>query len=317
MAQTHFTEGSTMFSPILVLLSFLFLIFKHIKASNPPLPPGPYPWPVIGNLLQMGKKPHITLTNFSKQYGPLFSLRLGTQLLVVGSSKAAAMEILKTHDRILSGRYVPHMAPTKSSELNHLSLGWLVECNAKWKYLRTICKTELFSCRALESQTFIREEKVMQMVGFINTREGKVVKIREVATATVFNMLSNILVSRDLISLEHENEGGGVCTVLEDIAKLASTPNISDFYPILGRLDLQGLQKKTMELHRRSFSMCESIVKERRDGKIRGGDNSTRRDFLDSLINNGSSDDQINLLLMIHWFLFVPSVVVNENDYDI
>ncbi|KAJ6308173.1 hypothetical protein OIU76_017865 [Salix suchowensis] len=138
------------------------------------------------------------------------------------------------------------------------------------------------------------------MVGFINKMEGNVVKIREIATATVFNMLSNILVSRDLISLEHESEDGGMSSVLKDIARLASTPNISDFYPILGPLDLQGLRKKTMELHRRSFNMCEAIIQERREGEGKGDgpDASRRRDFLDTLLLNGSSDDQINTLLM-------------------
>ncbi|KAJ6393729.1 hypothetical protein OIU77_023044 [Salix suchowensis] len=299
MAQT---QAINLFSPVLLLLPLLLLIvLKHFKHnSSPPLPPGPYPWPILGNILQLGNKPHISLTHFSKIYGPLFSLRLGTQLVVVGSSQAAAIAILKTHDRILSGRHVPHMAPSKSSELNKLSLGWVVECNEKWKYLRTVCKSELFSLKALESQARTRERKAKEMVGFINKMEGNVVKIREIATATVFNMLSNILVSRDLISLEHESEDGGMSSVLKDIARLASTPNISDFYPILGPLDLQGLRKKTMELHRRSFNMCEAIIQERREGEGKGDgpDASRRRDFLDTLLLNGSSDDQINTLLM-------------------
>jgi cytochrome P450 len=304
MAQTSLTQAIDLFSPILLLLPLLLLIvLKHFRHnSSPPFPPGPYPWPILGNILQLGDKPHITLTHFAKIHGPIFSLRLGTQLVVVGSSQAAAIAILKTHDRILSGRHVPHMAPSKSSELNKLSLGWVVECNERWRYLRTICKSELFSLKALESQACIRERKAKEMIGFINKMEGKVVKIREVATATVFNMLSNILVSRDLVSLEHESEDGGMSSVLKDIARLASTPNISDFFPILGPLDLQGLRKKTMELHRRSFNMCEAIIQERREGgegKRDGPDASRRRDFLDALILNGSSDDQIDILLMV------------------
>ncbi|KAI5601560.1 hypothetical protein POPTR_001G109300v4 [Populus trichocarpa] len=272
MAQTSLTQAIDLFSPILLLLPLLLLIvLKHFRHnSSPPFPPGPYPWPILGNILQLGDKPHITLTHFAKIHGPIFSLRLGTQLVVVGSSQAAAIAILKTHDRILSGRHVPHMAPSKSSELNKLSLGWVVECNERWRYLRTICKSELFSLKALESQACIRERKAKEMIGFINKMEGKVVKIREVATATVFNMLSNILVSRDLVSLEHESEDGGMSSVLKDIA-------------------------------RRSFNMCEAIIQERREGgegKRDGPDASRRRDFLDALILNGSSDDQIDILLM-------------------
>uniref|UniRef100_A0A2C9WBU5 Cytochrome P450 n=1 Tax=Manihot esculenta TaxID=3983 RepID=A0A2C9WBU5_MANES len=290
------TEGSNLFFLVILLLPLLRLILKHLKPSTPPIPPGPFPWPILGNILQLGNKPHVALTHFARIYGPLFSLRLGTQLVVVGSSKEAAMEILKTHDRILSGRCVPHMAPTKSPELNKLSLGWIAECNDKWKYLRTICKTELFSSKALESQGCIREEEVMEMVSFIKKMEGKEVKIRDVAMATVFNSLSRILVSRDLMSLDQENADLEMNSLLERILQLASTPNISDFYPILGRFDLQGLQKKITELHNRYFNICEAIVEERRKG-IRG-DASSRRDFLDTLMDNGSSNDQINVLLL-------------------
>ncbi|KAJ0089450.1 hypothetical protein Patl1_14847 [Pistacia atlantica] len=148
-------------------------------AKQPPLPPGPYSWPILGDLLQVGDKPHITLTKLAQTYGPLFSLRLGNQLVVVGSSQEAAIQILKTHDRILSGRYVPHVAPAKSLEHNNLSLGWNLECNNSWKLLRTLCRTTLFSSKAIESQSFIREKKVVDMVGFISKMQGDVVKIRQ------------------------------------------------------------------------------------------------------------------------------------------
>ncbi|CAL1371449.1 unnamed protein product [Linum trigynum] len=74
------------------------------KHRSPPLPPGPKPWPIIGNLPHLGKKAHISLQHFSQLYGALISLRLSSQLLVVASSPAAAAEILRTHDRLLSAR---------------------------------------------------------------------------------------------------------------------------------------------------------------------------------------------------------------------
>ena len=113
MAQTSGTEGSLVLIPIL-LLPLLFLILRHFKILSSPfksplVPPGPYPWPIIGNILQLGNKPHVTLTQLAKNYGPLISLRLGTKLMVVGSSPDIAKEILKTHDRVLSGRHVPNV----------------------------------------------------------------------------------------------------------------------------------------------------------------------------------------------------------------
>ena len=112
---------------LLLLPLLVFLLSKHLFKSSPPLPPGPFRWPILGNLLQIGSNPQVTLTSFAETYGrDLFSLKLGTQLVIVGSSPAAAMEILKTHDRSLSGRFIPHVAPSKFLKNN--SIAWGDEC---------------------------------------------------------------------------------------------------------------------------------------------------------------------------------------------
>ncbi|KAF8389549.1 hypothetical protein HHK36_024065 [Tetracentron sinense] len=286
--------------PVLLLLPILFLIFKHFRPLSPlkcpPLPPGPYPWPLIGNILDMGKMPHVSLSRLAQAYGPLISLKLGSQFLVVGSSPAAATEILKTHDRILSARHIPHVIPAKSPDLNNLSLGWAIECNDQWKYLRTICRAELFSAKAIESQASLREKKVMEMVGFMGTKEGKVVEVGEVVFATVFNMLTNALLLKDFINLEDERVGGGMKGLVRRISEVASAPNLDDFYPILGGLDLQNLKKEMMEVFRRIYSLWGIIIKERRERKDE--QLSSQRCFMDVLIDNAFSDDQINQLLL-------------------
>ncbi|KAL6979630.1 hypothetical protein U1Q18_021285 [Sarracenia purpurea var. burkii] len=297
-------------SPILFLFIFLLLL-NHFKSAfptkKPPLPPGPHPWPILGNLLHLGKTPHITLANLARSYGPLISLRLGTQLLIVASSPAAASEILKTHDRILSGRQVPHVVPTKDPSRNHLSMAWAFECNDGWKFLRTICRTELFSGKAMESQSRLRAAKAAEMVEFLGgvTAEGKAVRVGEVVFATVFNMLSNVLMSRDFFRLEDEEEkeessessGGGTKMkgLVRTLAELYSAPNLCDFYPILGGLDLQGLKKKMNQVEMKIWGLWESTIEERRERRRSGG-SSQQQDFLDSLLGNDFNNDQINVL---------------------
>ncbi|KAK3027558.1 LOW QUALITY PROTEIN: hypothetical protein RJ639_042327 [Escallonia herrerae] len=257
MALKGVTEGGTY-----LLLLFLLFILKNLKSSRPPktppLPPGPKPWPVVGNILHMGKKPHLTLTSFAQTYGPLVSLRLGTQTLVVGSSSAAAMEILKTHDRVLSGRWVPFVSPAKSLEMNHISMSWSVECNENWKYLRTLCRTELFSGAALESQACLREKKVKDMVKYLSGMEGKVVKIAEVVFATLFNLDA----LKRLYYLRGRGGDGGIKDRIGRILEAYATPNLSDFYPV--NSTLQGLQKKSEVVLERVYAMWEPIVEERK-----------------------------------------------------
>ncbi|PON66461.1 Cytochrome P [Trema orientale] len=85
----------------------------------------------------MGTKPHISMTQFAKLHGPLISLRLGTQLLVIGSSPEAAAEILRTHDRLLSARYILKIMFAGGVDLNRVSLMWAPQCNERWKVLRS------------------------------------------------------------------------------------------------------------------------------------------------------------------------------------
>ncbi|KAG6579691.1 (S)-N-methylcoclaurine 3'-hydroxylase isozyme 2, partial [Cucurbita argyrosperma subsp. sororia] len=130
------------FSFLLLLLPLIVAILKHISSSSkqPPLPPGPKPWPMLGNLLQIGQNAHISMTQFSHIYGPLISLKLGAQRLVVASSPAAAAAILKTQDRLLSARYIFQMIPDRALHDN-CSLVFSPECDRflgcfdpKWIY---------------------------------------------------------------------------------------------------------------------------------------------------------------------------------------
>ncbi|KAK4363135.1 hypothetical protein RND71_018376 [Anisodus tanguticus] len=84
----------------------------------------PRPWPVLGNILQIGKKHHISMAQFAKIHGPLICVRLGTQLVIVASSTT---EILKTQDRLLSARSVPRVATYELSVIDRHSI-CMVQC---------------------------------------------------------------------------------------------------------------------------------------------------------------------------------------------
>lgn len=281
-------------------LPLLYFISKKFKSSaaSQSIPPGPTPWPILGNIDHMvGKLPHVSLSNLARIYGPLMSLRLGTQYVIVGSSPAAAIEILKTKDRILSARYVPKGLPSTQEELNRSSIGWTEVCNDGWKFLRTLCRTELFSAKALDNQSGLRERKVMDLVEHLRgKKEGEVVNVGELVFATVFNMLSNVLVSRDLIGMEEKSEeDGGMKDLVRRIMEMAMTPNVSDLFPVLHRLDLQGRRKKSMKLTIKIRAIWEPIIEERR----KKGASFVQPDFLDTLLHNNFTNDRIHQLLMV------------------
>ncbi|XP_057950580.1 probable (S)-N-methylcoclaurine 3'-hydroxylase isozyme 2 [Malania oleifera] len=282
--------------PILLLLPLLFLFLKHRSSKHHNLPPGPFPWPIVGNIASVGYKQHEDLAKLAQAHGPLMSLRMGSQLVVVGSNKAAAIEILKTHDRVLSGRLPPHVSPAKSPERNHLSIGWTFECTEQWKFMRTLCRTELFGGKILDSRMDIRAQKVQEMVDFLATKEGQLVAIREVIFSTAFNVLGNVLMSKDFMALE-EGEGQGMCDIVRNLMELWTKPNISDLYPFLGELDIQGWRREAYRYSERLYEVWRDTMKEKRE-RMRRGEESKTRDFLDVLLHNNFADDQVDVLFL-------------------
>ncbi|HVL57887.1 MAG TPA: cytochrome P450, partial [Burkholderiaceae bacterium] len=58
--------------------------------------PGPRPWPIVGNSLQIdARRYHLILEQWAKRYGPLYRVRLGPQTLVVLSDYRVLGELLR------------------------------------------------------------------------------------------------------------------------------------------------------------------------------------------------------------------------------
>ncbi|KAJ6672034.1 3'-HYDROXYLASE ISOZYME putative-RELATED [Salix viminalis] len=296
-------DTSPSFPMLFLLAAFLLLsLFLKRKPSKvPAIPPGPKPWPLIGNVFQIGDKPHISLSKLAQVYGPLMSLRLGTQLVVIGSSRKAASEILKTHDRELSGRCVPHVSFAKDPKQNEDTIVWTFECTDRWKFFRSLIRNELFSSKAVDGQSSTREAKAREMIDFLRKKEGERVKIRDIVFVYIFNALANIYLSVDLLNNDQIGECQRVRGLVREMMELHTALNISDLYPILGRLDLQGLSRKCNEGEGRIQELWRGVIKERREGRNDTGDDdnsSKRKDFLDVLLDGGFSDERISFFLV-------------------
>ncbi|CAI0546966.1 unnamed protein product [Linum tenue] len=285
--------------PLSITILAIIIISRTFTASatsrKPPLPPGPKPWPVVGNLPHLGKQAHTSLQTFSNLYGPLISLRLGSQLLVVASSPAAAAEILRTHDRLLSARHVPRVVPYEIAELDRKAIIWASDCNDHWKAFRAMFRNQIFSTKAIESQAAVRERKVSEMVDFLGGKLGESVRIGEVVFAAMFDSLSNLIFSRDCIGFVRNETANRLRSIIWRLMQLGASPNLSDFFPALKKLDVQGLRRDSYRRTKQLHSVWAPYVKERR-AKRQKQERSEAADFLDIFLENGLDDDQIDWL---------------------
>ncbi|KAK9131131.1 hypothetical protein Sjap_011618 [Stephania japonica] len=277
-------------------LVVLYLLFKPNQNNLPPsLKPS---WPLLGNLptlLRSTTPLHITLADLAQSHSaPLMLVTLGTAPTIVASTPEAAMEILKTHDRALSGRHIS--VCFRIEEMNKNSLVW-DDCTDNWKQLRRIAKTEIFGPRMLQIQEPVREKKVGELMEFLRGREGKVAKISELVFGTLLNILGNVIFSKDVFGYGEKDEVG-MQSLIKELLIIGSSPNVAEFYPVFEGLDLQGLKRKCVDRVDRVNKLWESTVKERRLSRSTNSGERESKDMLDVLLDNGFSDVQINVLFL-------------------
>ncbi len=177
---------------------FVHLLSKYVlfkKSTSLRLPPGPRPWPVVGNLLQLrqgGENLHETFTNYGKQYGPLVYLRLGSVHTVVASSPAMVKEFLKTHDQQFY--YRPKQTMMGKIVFANNGIGF-AEGGPMWRHLRKICLTELFTAKGLQSFEPMRTKEISSMINniYMESEEGKVLNLNFHLTCLVNNIITQTL----------------------------------------------------------------------------------------------------------------------------
>ncbi|KAK6918486.1 Cytochrome P450 [Dillenia turbinata] len=267
------------------LFFFFFWAFFYVlklgpqKSGSGQLPPGPRPYPLIGNILELGARPHESLANLAKTYGPLMSLKLGTVTTIIVSSSRAAKEVLHKNDQSFAHRTL--LDVVRALDHHRSSVIWS-DADSKWRNLRKICNTEIFSIQKLDASQDLRQKKIQELLDYVDQccHTGQPVQIGRAAFTTALNLLSNSIFSSDLSS--HASESSQEFkNVVWGIMEVAGRPNLADFFPALRSIDPQGLRRKMTHLFGKLIEIFDGITKKR----IELGDGVARkRDVLDTLI---------------------------------
>lgn len=299
-------------------LLFLILLKKLVlfPTTKLMLPPGPNTWQVIRKLSEFRKRPHIAFTDLAKTYGPLMSFRLGSQVVIVASSASTAREILQTQDRNFSGRFLPWIY-YKVPGAEQSSLALSKECNDTWRFLRGISQNFIFSSKSVDSRADMRKAKVVELVRYLMSRQGQTVQLDDLMNWTIYNIISHILVSRDLFDITSDRDDKESVRVLVDeiIGMISSSLGLSDLFPIMRPMLDFGTERQATEIYRKIVYIWEDMVQERiserrDDHRLANAATSSTppaRDFLDVLIDNALPDDRICMVIMVWPFLMILS----------
>ncbi|RXH72278.1 hypothetical protein DVH24_033816 [Malus domestica] len=296
----------------LCLLSFFWITIQAFNSlakrsksnpnsTRPVLPPGPKPFPIIGNLLELGNKPHLSLTKLSQIYGPVITLQLGQVTTVVVSSSTAAKEVLRTHDQFLCNRTVP--SAVRACDMGEHSLPW-IPASAKWRSLRKIFNSQLFAVKVLDASKAIRHKKVQELIADVNASKvkGNAIEIGRAAFSTTLNLLSRTMFSMDLADPKSETTKEFKETVW-GLMEEAGKPNLGDYFPVLGKLDPQGIQRRMTNHFLKMEQLFDQIIAQRLESR-KAHDYITRDDMLDALLSISEVNcEEMDKNKMEHLFL--------------
>ncbi|CAI0555111.1 unnamed protein product [Linum tenue] len=249
----------------LLCLIFTITVLRFLLASKAPaakLPPGPARLPIIGNLHNLGFNPQKSLADLARIHGPLMSLKLGQITTIVASSPAAAKEILQNHDRVLSNRHVA--IALQAADIHKFSVTQL-PVESRWRNLRKVCNSHIFTTQKLDSNEGLRRAKIAELVESVrrNASERPVVDVGRVVFRAALNALSATILSMDLADEERSEAARQFKELARGMIEEAAKPNLGDFFPVLARFDLQGIQRRIGSHFDKVLNLFEWLIDER------------------------------------------------------
>nr|Q14T82.1 RecName: Full=Lauric acid 10-hydroxylase; AltName: Full=Capric acid 12-hydroxylase; AltName: Full=Cytochrome P450 76B9 [Petunia x hybrida]BAE97672.1 CYP76J1 [Petunia x hybrida] len=246
------------------------------------LPPGPFPLPIIGNLHLLGNHPHKSLAQLAKIHGPIMNLKLGQLITVVISSSVVAREVLQKQDLTFSNRFVPDVVHVRNH--SDFSFVWL-PVNSRWRTLRKIMNSSIFSGNKLDGNQHLRSKKVQELIDYCQkcAKNGEAVDIGRATFGTTLNLLSNTIFSKDLTNPFSDSAKEFkelVWNIMVEAWKTQFGGLLS--FP-LRKFDPQGIKRRMTNYFTKFLGLISGLIDERL--KERNLRDNANIDVLDALLN--------------------------------
>ncbi|KAB1217072.1 Geraniol 8-hydroxylase [Morella rubra] len=294
---------------------FLWMAKKTIKAV-PPLPPGPRGLPLVGYLPFLGTDLHRKFEELAGIYGPIYKVWLGQKLWVVVNSPSLVKEVVRDQDTTFANRdpTIASLAATYGgADITFLPYGH------EWKKLRKIFVREMLSNAALDGSYTLRREQLRKGIRNVYEKIGTPIDVGQLAFVTLINGIMSCLWGDTLQGEEGANIAAEYKDLLAEIMVLFAKPNVSDFFPVLARFDLQGIErdaKSIFKWHERIFdSAIDMRLKYLAKAKeeVRGM-TEQKKDFLQILLELRERDDAATSISMTQIKALLGDVLVGGSD---
>lgn len=269
-----------------LLLSITTYIALNRRKGGRRLPPGPRPWPVVGNLLQVGAIPHEGMRRLTERYGPLVYLRLGRVAAVATDDPKLVTEFLRKQDHVFASR-------PRNIASEHFTYGGqdiaFSPYGAHWRTMRRLCLFELLTPKRLEYFRQGRMQEVQCMVQEVLacSKLNKSINLRDTFGALSSNTLTRMILGKRYFGAGDSGPGEAAehKALIYAAFALINAFNIADYLPFLRPFDLQGREKAMRRIMRRVDEIYDSIIDEHRGRKAQGLGCESHTNFVDQLLS--------------------------------
>ncbi|EEA28673.1 hypothetical protein EYB25_000407 [Talaromyces marneffei] len=248
------------------------LVFRLLSIGRRPknYPPGPPTLPLLGNIHQMPTRDaHLQFQKWAEEYGPIYSLILGTKTLIVLSSDEAVKDLLDKRSGIYSHRQEMYIGQTLcSGDLRLLMMGY----GPTWRGFRKMVHGLLNVVTSKSYVPYQMLENKQMMYEFLTEPERFLYSIRRYS-----NALTTTMVFGWRTPTYEDEKMKQLFDGFSEFAEInqTGTAALIDFFPLLRRLPdfMLPTQKKAKELHKREKALYLGhylrAKKDIRDGKIK------------------------------------------------
>lgn len=188
----NISDPTTLGLSIILCLFVALFFYRGKRKAHYNLPPGPRPLPIIGNLHILDlKKPYLSFHQLSKKYGPVYTVQLGEEKVVVICGYEAVKEALVNRADEFSGR-----PEVKLFNVITKGLGVIFAKDENWKVMRRFTLSTLrdfgMGKKGIESK--ISEESNCLVKRF-RSYKGAPFDNTMIMNAAVANIIVSILLS--------------------------------------------------------------------------------------------------------------------------
>ncbi|RAL53096.1 hypothetical protein DM860_016331 [Cuscuta australis] len=269
-----------------IIAHHLFVREDYTTKKKGLVPPGPRGLPIIGHLHLLGKNPHQDFQRLSQTHGPIMHLRLGSVDTVVASSPQAAELFLRTHDLNFATRPPMRIADFLTYDKKGAVLG---QYGPVWREMRKLYVIELLTNHKMGSFESLRREELCLLVESLKQAAAACREEGEAAAADLSAKVAcmNMNIScRMLFGKKYEDKDigdeKGFKVVIDQAIHLISATNLGDYFPLLSKLDVQGLSRRAKVVMNLFDQFFERILVEHENKQ--SPTSTTTEDFVDIIL---------------------------------